>query len=798
MPAKIKKIEIRAFRGIPEVELELEGKSLLVRGENGTGKSSIVDAVEFFFTGKVSHLEGVRGLSLQRHGPHRNFKPEDINISITFDPGEVHRERTLASVPSVPRELQDYFAVTQKGTFILRRSQLLNFIMSQPADRFRAIGSIIGVEPLDNTELEMMRLRDDLEGQVRSKQSRVDSLFQEVSATLGKMTTRVDEIVPKLNEKLVELNLPPIKSLEEAGKHAEEMLSIVKKKVDSSNEAKLLNEIVDAAKTPLITDEFINQLDELNERIRPLLPEEAKKSLSLMELLETGRRVMAQKRMARCPLCEQVVEPDRLLSNIDQRLKTLRELSQKASEIRKISVSLIDILRNMVNRLIFIIPKIGQFAELLEASAKLKERVDFLNDYADKVISAKDLNNEIPIQDIIEHKDKMAKIIDGVSSKSNQLLENIGLTGDEKKVLEAVRLIEQVKSKAHEIVTVESGLNHSKASSLIAHKIYITFSDAKKGKIQEVYDSIQVDLQKFFSMLHPYDPHKNIELTVALGRRASTELKIESFGRRGEDPRALTSEGHLDSLGLCIFLAFVKRFNQACPLIILDDVVTTIDSNHRKKIAQLLMTEFAGNQLLITTHDGIWYEQLIGTQKAYGHQGNFKNVEIIDWEKDRGPRMAPYKPRWEKIQDKLNSGDKTGAGNDGRTYLEATLKEICENMLVPVAFRSLGKYEVKELFDPAEKRIKGLLKDSEFKTTVLSKFQELRLTMFMGNLLSHDNIQIEEVSLEEVKSFCSAVHNLYRAFLCPDCGFFVSYFRDLKIVRCSNPRCVSPLEVKTK
>ena len=50
MPVKIKTINIHAFRGIPDIELQLDGKNLLLRGENGTGKSSLVEAIEFFFT----------------------------------------------------------------------------------------------------------------------------------------------------------------------------------------------------------------------------------------------------------------------------------------------------------------------------------------------------------------------------------------------------------------------------------------------------------------------------------------------------------------------------------------------------------------------------------------------------------------------------------------------------------------------------------------------------------------------------------------------------------------------------
>jgi DNA repair exonuclease SbcCD ATPase subunit len=176
MSVKIKTIDIHAFRGIPDFELQLDGKSLLLRGENGTGKSSIVEAIEFFFTGKISHLEGTRGLSLQQHAPHVNFEPDDLNVELTFNPGNVSLNRTFTSSHSPPEQLKDYFQITQNGTFIMRRSQILTFIMSKPAERFRAIGSIIGVEPLDEIELEMMRVRDDLKGEVKSKEEKIGGL----------------------------------------------------------------------------------------------------------------------------------------------------------------------------------------------------------------------------------------------------------------------------------------------------------------------------------------------------------------------------------------------------------------------------------------------------------------------------------------------------------------------------------------------------------------------------------------------------------------------------------------------
>lgn len=796
MSVKIKKINIYAFRGIPDLELELEGKSLLLRGENETGKSSIVEAIEFFFTGKVSRLEGIQGLSLRRHGPHVNFTPDDVNVVITFDPGNISLGRTFTSAPSPLALLEDYFQITQKGTFILRRSQILEFIISQPAERFRAIGSIIGIGPLDNVELEMMRLRDELEGKVVSKKEEVNRLISELSGVVGRDIIEVKEVLPALNEVLRKANLPLIGSLEEVDKHAEEMLRTVKR-AESIDKIGALNEILKFANVQFISQEVVGELEGMNKKIKYLLQDQVRAELSIAGLLESGKRVIEQERMDICPLCEQRINRERLLTRIDARLRILRELSDKASEIRRISVPVIDNLRGILDKLRSTISKIESFTELSEEKKMLLGKLDFLNGFIDKVASAKEIKNEIPIQEISQQKDEINKIGRSISTKCSRLLDDIGLTEDEKKVLEVVRLIEQARSKARDISKVNSELKVYQKYHELAEKIYSAFSQIKKTKIQEIYNIIQGDMQNFYSMLHPDGSHKNIELTVALGRRASTEMNIESFGRKGEDPRAFTSEGHIDSLGLCIFLTFAKKFNEGCSLIVLDDVVTTVDARHRENICKLLFEEFREKQLIITTHDGVWYEQLRASQRAYGIEGNFKNLIIVDWSVDTGPIIRPYKARWERIQEKIAAGDKTGAGNDGRQYLERVLEKICEVMQATVSFKSFGRYEVGDLLIPAKKRIDSLIKNDVFKAEISKAFQDLESTIIMGNILSHNNILAEEVSIEEVNSFCESVHHLHNVFLCPNCGHFIGYYLDLKIIRCSNSRCKNPVEVKT-
>ena len=104
---KIKSIKISAFRGIPNtLDLNLQSKSLLLQGENGTGKSSIIDAIEFLFTGKISHLKSKGPLAVKDYGPNaKNLNESSVILEI--NPGyRTYITRTFNSNPTIPESLK--------------------------------------------------------------------------------------------------------------------------------------------------------------------------------------------------------------------------------------------------------------------------------------------------------------------------------------------------------------------------------------------------------------------------------------------------------------------------------------------------------------------------------------------------------------------------------------------------------------------------------------------------------------------------------------------------------------------
>lgn len=54
---KINNLRLKGFRGVRrELNIPLDGKSIVFYGDNGTGKSSITDSIEWFFFNKIEHL----------------------------------------------------------------------------------------------------------------------------------------------------------------------------------------------------------------------------------------------------------------------------------------------------------------------------------------------------------------------------------------------------------------------------------------------------------------------------------------------------------------------------------------------------------------------------------------------------------------------------------------------------------------------------------------------------------------------------------------------------------------------
>lgn len=97
---------------------------------------------------------------------------------------------------------------------------------------------------------------------------------------------------------------------------------------------------------------------------------------------------------------------------------------------------------------------------------------------------------------------------------------------------------------------------------------------------------------------HPSDRLKSLTLPTATGEKI--EIEFENGDKC--DALQVLSEGHIRCLGLAILLAKITR--DSLPFLIFDDVVNSIDDEHRSAIVDLILNpeEVGKRQLIVTTH----------------------------------------------------------------------------------------------------------------------------------------------------------------------------------------------------
>jgi hypothetical protein len=163
-------------------------------------------------------------------------------------------------------------------------------------------------------------------------------------------------------------------------------------------------------------------------------------------------------------------------------------------------------------------------------------------------------------------------------------------------------------------------------------------------ELNTLYDAVQEDFSTFYRAINEDDESKfTAKLTPSEGK---LDFDVNFYERGLFPPGAYHSEGHQDSMGVCLYLALMKRlFGDQFTIALLDDVVMSVDSGHRYQFCKLLKTHFSHTQFIITTHDRLWAEQL----KSAGLVTAKTSLAFHSWTIDTGPLVESNQEIWDEI-----------------------------------------------------------------------------------------------------------------------------------------------------
>lgn len=152
---------------------------------------------------------------------------------------------------------------------------------------------------------------------------------------------------------------------------------------------------------------------------------------------------------------------------------------------------------------------------------------------------------------------------------------------------------------------------HAKAITTqeIANSVYDAYCAVTDEALTNLYTTVENDFSSYYRQINADDESSfTAKLEPSAGK---LDFKVDFYGIDMFPPAAYHSEGHQDGMGVCLYLALAKQIlADDFRFAVLDDVVMSVDSHHRRQFCRLLKETFPDVQFIITTHDEVWARQM--------------------------------------------------------------------------------------------------------------------------------------------------------------------------------------------
>lgn len=715
---RLLELEIYNVRGIPHLLLKPDGKNIVIWGPNGAGKSAVVDAVDFLLTGKISRLmgKGTGGISLAEHGAHVDHTPEEARVRAVLripgvaEPLQVERcmgkPNTLECDKKAEGHLQPILDMARRGQHVLTRREILKYITADAGTRAQEIQALLNVSEIEDIRTALVSARNKLKTECESAKKALDRSKGVVSATIQERTYSEEAVLNFVNERRKVLGGQPIASIK-ANTLRQGLAALASLPSNEAVNTAMFEHDVQNVQRAISGPDQI-QLAKDDTELRALLTKvradvQLRRELSRQQLTRLGLSLIDES--GDCPLCDKTWPPGELREYLENRLRTAEVATQHCQEIERLSSNMLVSVNSTIASLQNIVgdaqkaavearqiqPLQGWITDLQRLRTSLENALDaypgdFTLQQVKQLLAPTDVAQVLP------------QILSSVQAKYPK-------TTPEQTAWEMlIRLEENLKA----LEKAQAEFEAAELSQKRADKLLSSFEKARDSVLGKLYDEISDRFSKLYLGLHGSD-ESSFKAKIQ-PRGAGLDFEVDFFGRGVHPPHALHSEGHQDSMGLCLYLALAERLTEGLiDLTILDDVVMSIDADHRRQICNLLTSVFPNKQFLITTHDRTWATQL----RYEGVVTSRDSFEFSRWTIDTGPLVSCEVGLWDLIEQDLQKGDVPNAAFRLRRGSEHFFEMACDTLQADVRYRSDGRWELGNFLPAAISQYTHWLKEAK-------------------------------------------------------------------------------------
>ena len=480
-----------------------------------------------------------------------------------------------------------------------------------------------------------------------------------------------------------------------------------------------------------------------------------------------------------CPLCDTDWDIDALRLH-------LREKLEKSKEAQAIRDRLIQSGGAVSEEIIRLRSLIAPAAKLPEASKELSTK---LGQWSGALFafsgSLATLEGIIAAKELFEA--GWAGFDAGLGSELEALQEKVKARPDKSATGEASSFLIVAQERLKTLRIARRNAEEKKATALLGKTAYKTYCDVSEAALITLYEDVEGDFASYYRFINQDDEG---EFKAKFEADEGKLGLLVDFHKKGMfPPGAYHSEGHQDGMGVCLYLALMKRvLADDFTFAVLDDVVMSVDSQHRKQFCKLLKTAFPHTQFVITTHDQVWARQL----RSEGVVGAKSAVAFHTWTVETGPVLDEIAEVWDKIDADLAKNEVPTAAGRLRRHLEYVAADLADELGAKVHFKADGGYDMGELLGAVIGRQGELLKlaakaakswGDEEQAAKVATFQNSRneiLTASNGeqwviNKAIHYN-EWADLSKNDFKPVVAAFKQLLEQFRCakPKCDSWLS------------------------
>ena len=739
------------FRGATcplTIDFDTSKSVSMIFGDNGTGKSSVVDALDFVCNELVGSLSERSSVNAKAHLPALGKSAADLKVTITSG-GQSWAATWGKGAPTTNGPAPRFRAN------ILRRAKILETVNYEPKKRYEALRSFIEVPNVERCENSLRELNKTLQKDYDDASKASAQSEQELKTIWEKEGKQGSDYIHWAEQ--LTLRKPA-----DIDSRINELRDIIRQFDTASSSFDRLQESLKKAE-----DDQTGLASEENE-LQAIAAKTTTRRQELVDVLQSAKRFFVVNSQDKtCPVCEQGIDPTAVNGSIDARLNEMQEL-------------------------------VNATARVQSAKTKVGSSVTMSQDAADRAL--KDMQQLLAMLQAAKASEIKSKCTEWMSHSNAVIAAGTGMILIEKTMSELLKAVTLARpavesrisadvADLHQqgiISTLLSTLNQKSQSARDLERVVqktaallTVVETQRKAYVESILSSISADVESMYARIHPNEGLGGIKFHLRANVQGSLEFDGVFQGASGVPPQAYYSDAHMDTLGICVFLAMAKLFNDANTVVVLDDVVTSADQAHMDRFMNTLHDEAKHfNQLIVTTHYRPWRDRY---RFARGPATQVQLIELLHWSVPKGIRHTKTKHSVDELADHtiLEPIDRQIVSSKAGILLESLLDHMALLYACKLPRKPEPNYTLGELMDCVGKKLRPAL-NIQYIDASGTVAKEIPLAQLFNDINSmnwirnqvgcHWNIAGLAVPDSDVITFAEKAIELARALICDNCG----------------------------